>query len=104
MSSKNSCYNGYRTSIFDKKRKKWFRRKFSLYSAREIEEGPVERKLYFGGGVGGFRSLGKFPRHTYYLPLAVCPKVDCNSDQVVDGRVGALVEECCAEHTERVDC
>jgi len=56
-----------------------------------------------GGGGSGLSSLGNFPRHADDLAFAVCPKVDADADEVVDGGIGALVEEGGDEDADGVD-
>jgi hypothetical protein len=37
-----------------------------------------------------------------HLSLAVSPEVDSDADQVVDGRIGALIEQNCQKHAQRI--
>lgn len=58
--------------------------------------------LYFGGAIGGFWAFGDFPRHANDFAILVGPEVDDDPDEVVDCRIGALVQEYGAEDAERV--
>lgn len=48
-------------------------------------------------------ALRELPRHAHDLSLTVCPEVDGNANQVVDGRIGTLVQQNGSEDTDRVD-